>query len=106
MPDKNGYPTEEELQRVREWDAIKDPKGLIEHIGSIWNYAEWGFVFIEKGGKWKLELHTGGWSGNEEIIDALQENGDPAGFWFWYWQQSKRGGHYWFDNSNFKEAKK
>lgn len=106
MPDKDGYPTEEELQRVREWDAIKDPKGLAVYLGEIWEFKEFGYAFTEEGGKWTLELHTGGWSGNEEIIGALHENGDPVGFWFWYWRKSTRGGHYWFDNSNFKEARK
>jgi hypothetical protein len=41
-----------------------------------------------------LELVTGGWSGNECIIRALQLN--PL-FWGKYWMMSKRGGYYRFE---------
>lgn len=36
--------------------------------------------------------HTGGWSGNESIIDVLQES------WLWDWllERYDRGGHYYF----------
>lgn len=40
-----------------------------------------------------LELHTGGWSENEEILDAIQMN---KLFWIKYWSTEVRGGHYWF----------
>jgi len=32
---KRDYPEEEELQKVREWEGLNDPKGLIDFIGSI-----------------------------------------------------------------------
>jgi hypothetical protein len=47
---------------------------------------------VEHDGR-KLELHTGGWSGNEEIISVLQN----SMFWVMYWQKSERGGHYYFE---------
>jgi hypothetical protein len=40
-----------------------------------------------------MELKTGGWSGNEDIINALQQN---VVFWTKYWRTSKRGGFYAF----------
>ncbi len=40
-----------------------------------------------------LELHTGGWSENEEILSAIQMN---KNFWWKYWTVVTRGGHYWF----------
>lgn len=90
------YPDDEDLQRIKEWDAIHDPKGLIDFIGSIWHWGEPYFLLEEYRDKWLLELHTGGWSGNEDIIEALHDNGGPAGFWMFYWQKSERGGHYYF----------
>lgn len=40
-----------------------------------------------------IELHTGGWSGNEEIIEVLK----ASMFWCMYWRKSERGGHYYFE---------
>jgi hypothetical protein len=59
-----------------------------------WHWGDYGFLLKEPKGKYqRLEMHTGGWSGNEEIMTALQDN---AYFFLLYWQRSKRGGHYYF----------
>ena len=39
-----------------------------------------------------IELTTGGWSKNEELIQRLSK----TMFWYFYWQESKRGGYYLF----------
>ena len=39
-----------------------------------------------------IELTTGGWSKNEELIRRLSK----TMFWYFYWQESKRGGYYLF----------
>lgn len=83
------YPSKEELQKVIDWK--NDPMGLIEYIKQLWKYDDKG-VRITGKKVIKVELHTFGWSGNEDIIEALQVNM----FWFLYWQKSKRGGHYYF----------
>lgn len=63
--------------------------GLITFIKGLWKYPDY---FVVKGKKTiKLGLHTGGWSGNEDIIEALQEN---EMFFLLYWLKSVRGGHY------------
>ncbi len=41
-----------------------------------------------------LELHTGGWSANEEIINTLQDN---KLFWLMWWWKTERGGYYTFE---------
>jgi len=55
---KRDYPEEEELQKVREWEGLNDPKGLIDFIGSIWHWDDPYFDLKEEENKWLLELHT------------------------------------------------
>jgi len=83
------YPTEEELERIAKWD-VSDAQGLIEFIRGLWRYAEDGY--FELSGD-ELGLSTAGWSGNEEIIEALRRN---HLFWALHWKKSERGGHYYF----------
>jgi len=91
------YPDEDDLKRIEEWDAIHDPFGLVKFIESIC----WCDATRIKGKKiWQVEFHTWGWSGNEDIIDALQRNKNL--FWAIYWQKSYRGGHYYFKIKKLK----
>jgi len=92
--DKYGHPTKKELETIRSWDLAKQPViDLLEHIRQCWNWADVGFYELSGKRVLKLELHTGGWSGNEDVIDALQET---FAFWTLYWEKSTRGGHYYF----------
>ena len=86
------YPTEEQLQFIREYDLRQGSSGLIEHLQEIWHWQDYIKV-IHGLGKCALELHTGGWSGNEDIIKALQS----TLYWLMYWHKSERGGHYYFE---------
>jgi hypothetical protein len=94
--DEDGYPTDEALQRVIAW-PYADTRGLIEFVRGIWN---WPQFMTEEGDK--LHMSTGGWSGNESIIHALERNV----FWLLCWEQSRRGGHYIFDLSRMPKAEK
>ena len=87
--DKDGYPTKPGLKKIKAWDVIRDPYGLAEFIEDNWWMAGWGYRLHGR----KLELHTGGWSGNEETISVLQR----TFFWTFYWVSSRRGGHYYFE---------
>ena len=96
--DKNGYPTEETLKAVSNWD-IKDLPGLFFFLKQAWCYPdrvtytnEYTFVPI---GKMKniWYFSTGGWSGHEDLISALHEN---TIVWWCCFVQHTRGGHYWF----------
>ena len=84
------YPTKEELEFIVNYgyDLKKGFRPLIEHLLKIWHWAD----FAKWNGK-ILELHTGGWSGNEDIINALTD----TPFWHFYWKESHRGGHYYFE---------
>lgn len=96
-PDENGYPTKQEIKQVKTYSGHVQSKNsrnmdvprLIELLQGIWYMPDWG---IQKEGR-HLELHTAGWSGNEDIIKALQ----GSMFWLFYWQKSERGGHYYFE---------
>ena len=85
--DKDSYPTKETLEAIKSWPG-EDTRNLIEFIYSAWHWPD----YAENEGA-VLKLHTGGWSGNEDIVSALKEN---TVFWLLYWYSSKRGGHYEF----------
>jgi hypothetical protein len=83
-------PDEQDLLRIEEYDLVNEPvERLLNHIADIWNWPDWGFKFDGE----NLELHTGGWSGNEQIIRALKLN---SLFFPLFWQMHERGGHYYF----------
>ena len=88
----DGYPDKRELARIKKWDVVKDPLGLVWYVRDHWDQDDWGFHFNPETGA--LELHTGGGSGNESIIRALQGN---LMFWTLCWQKYERGGHYRFE---------
>ena len=86
--DKNGYPDVSELEKIINWD-YKDLKGLMDYVYFLWWCPDWGWK--QRGNTYRLS--TGGRSGNEDIIGALQNN---LMFWGMCWQKSTRGGHYVF----------
>lgn len=99
MPDKDGYPTEEELNQIRDW-SIEDFSGMMRFIKELWAYTDWGWHESNEADWLRKErvnrvyrISTAGWSGNEDIISAMQEN---TMVWFLNWWQSRRGGHYVF----------
>ena len=44
MPDEEGYPTEEELNKIKNWDPC-DPEGLLDFIEDLWCYTD-GYRFV------------------------------------------------------------
>jgi len=84
------YPTEVALETIRTWPG-RDIAGLMAYIYDIWTYAGYGRYWVQTGPVYAIA--TGGWSGNEEIIAAMQDN---KLFWMLYWTQSRRGGKYIF----------
>jgi hypothetical protein len=97
--DDTRYPTEEELSTIENYDVVKDGVfGLLELVNSLWVFPDY---YIVKGKNvLKVELHTGGWSGNEDIIGALMNN---TMFWTLCWEKSVRGGHYYFTIREYKK---
>ena len=93
MLDENNYPDEASLKQIKEWDILK--QGIQGLLDLVYENTNWADRQIEQAGKRVIRYvyHTGGWSGNEDVIDALHHN-----FLFWglYWEKTTRGGHYYF----------
>ena len=99
--DSDGYPTEETLEAIKSWkiDSNKSIGNLLEFVGEAWTYT----FPVETGGESRdawLRVATGGWSGNEDLIEALQSN---YLFWGICWLESRRGGSHKFLYQPVKE---
>lgn len=87
--DEDGYPDDKELETITKWKG-DDLSGLMAFIKPLWKYSDCGYWEEEKN---LYYLHTGGWSGNEDIIGAMKKN---YIWWAFFWCQAERGGHYIF----------
>ena len=92
MTSERDYPTDDELVKIRNWP--KDWPALMAYVKKIWWMADWGWHAEEEKDKTIYKISTGGWSGNEEIIDALKHNWF---FWSACWESMRKGGHYVFE---------
>jgi hypothetical protein len=82
------YPTDEDLARIREWPST-DLEGLLAFVRSLW----WAADVLWKTEGRKAFISTGGWSGTESLIGAMQEN---LVFWAMCWESGHKGGHFEF----------
>ena len=97
LRDEEGYPTPAALDYIRNWSFQQEKTGknfgkgmygeLIEYIKTIWTYDN---AIVYEGGL--LEIHTLGWSGNEDIIDELKH----TDLWLLKFRCKQTGGHYYF----------
>ena len=94
--DQDGYPTEEALGRIR---TTQDPNEALRALEETWNdrygsvssspsYNEWQVARLEDGDH-ALRFATGGWSGNEDALEAFGQN---AIAWMMTWRLSAVGG--------------
>lgn len=85
--DDDGYPTQAALLLLKTWNW-NDPRGWLALAKELWSYPD-RFNLVEEAGRVEYLLSTGGWSGNESVIRAMQEN-----FLLWSscWVSSARGG--------------
>lgn len=90
----DGYPSDVELARIEHW-PYDDLSGLFAYIAERWTYRD---LWQIRGAKRdRISCSTGGWSGNEDLISALQSN---LMAWALTWSESRRGGHYKFEVRN------
>jgi len=86
------YPEEEQLDKIANWsvwESLHNFREFMDYVFSLWSYRDWG---------WRQNndiytISTAGWSGNEDIIDAMQQN---FVFWSLYWYSTRVGGHHIF----------
>ena len=101
MLDENGYPDEASLKAIEEWDILKQGvQGLLDLVEENTHLADWSISIAGKR-VIRFEYHTGGWSGNEDVISALRRN---ILFFAVFWQKSTRGGHYYFKIKPIKRS--
>ena len=89
----NDYPTDAQLGVIANFDwKMRNVRYFLDRLEEAWN-KNYGWFDLKGVRVLYLHVATGGWSGNEVIIDALQRN---VTFWERYWQQSERGGRHTF----------
>ena len=91
---EDGYPTDEALERIR----VAEPREALELAERAWHWDGWATrelkpaerdIVSGDGSKQFIRFATGGWSGNESIISALDANWVVT---MLCWQMSARGG--------------
>lgn len=93
----NGYPHEEETERIRLWKIVDndDFHAVMSYVAARWKYPDYWEVHdrLNTIGQPEKEyvFSTGGWSGNESLVLAIEQNAilQMVGAQSWV-----RGGHY------------
>ena len=104
--DADGYPSEAALEIIEKWHWDDIPEWFM-FIEDIWYLRTWGWAtelephdYLKDKQVRRYHISTAGWSGNESIIKAMQQN---FMLWSLTWVQSRRGGHYIFELKEFEE---
>jgi len=86
----NQYPEKEDFEALKKIDTFLDGA---ETILDLFEQTGFGSGHITKfRGRARLYLHTGGWSGCEEMLDYINKI-----WWLVHWVKQERGGHYVFE---------
>jgi hypothetical protein len=96
--DSDGYPTDQTLDAIEYWPHT-DWLGLMQFVREAWSDCGWidqyeSKYFHEDGPDahtWTWCAATGGWSGNESLVAALDHN---TMFSSMCWYASTRGGYH------------
>lgn len=99
--DQDGYPTQDFLKWIEEYDTVKGDVFLyIQTILDNWYHGDYGWrIQRVYRGERKVFISTCGWSGNEDMIEAMQKN---YIFWAVSYFSHQRGGHYVFKVKQIK----
>lgn len=103
MLDEDGYPTDAALDVIKLWH-LTDARGWFKFIENLWMQRDWSWKEKDEPHDYKDKIvhryyvSTGGWSGNEDLIRAMQKN---HMMWNFNWLESRRGGHYIFELREF-----
>jgi hypothetical protein len=94
MPD--GYPTKADLKKIKSFKSVEEALELCEYMQERWRWYD--YFTIRKGRTcfghpcMKVEMHTGGWSGHEEMIGELLKTEFRN-----YQIKWEIGGHFYFE---------
>jgi hypothetical protein len=91
--DEDGYPTQYALETLQNWPG-GDPVGWLKLAQTLWYWGGRAFELSAEGDSWKASASTGGWSGNESVIAAMEKN---SLLWHTARVSSTRGGHFTFE---------
>lgn len=99
-----GYPTDATLECIVSWkiDDYEDCATLLAFVQKAWHWPSYFTKAPNRHRPWpgartlerRYTVSTGGWSGNESLIAAMESN---FMFWTLTWESSRRGGHYIFE---------
>ena len=99
---EDGYPLDESLQQLRntEFDPfgaakflVNDLEQIVSGISCVKVRKKIGVDRFDDKPAWKIEYHTGGWSGAEALIDIILLH-----FWLMHFHVSwETGGHFYFE---------
>lgn len=83
-------------QELLDWE-VSDIMGFLNKLKSIWWHGESAIKTQFKKNKLgeyalNFEIHTLGWSDNEEIMESVYN----SMVWDCFWVKTERGGHYYF----------
>jgi hypothetical protein len=94
--------TRKQLKKIERWNW-RSARKLMEYVKSLWWAPEFGWdeQSSEDGRGLVYSLSTGGWSENEDLIEAMRTN---LVFWGICWLESRRGGHYKFLLPDYLES--
>ncbi len=98
--DDDGYPTDATLDRVKSWPCTSMQACLeaMDYVGRAWYYPDYwdrkdGMPadYLPNYTETRYTFSTGGWSGNESLVGAIEENFRLQAMGAYSW---RRGGHY------------
>lgn len=87
--DSDNYPTEDILEQIRQWKGTAN--ALLDAVIDIWpHYGTTTDSTVRGGSTRRVVLVTGGWSGCEDLVDALR----TTLVWTLAWSESSSGGRH------------
>lgn len=99
--DGNGYPTQDALEVIAYWPNPDGFEECLDFVAMLWAYPDYVTKSTEDGAI-MYHFATAGWSGNEDLIGALESNLLLRAM---CWVYSARGGKHVYEVESVKEEK-